>query len=77
MRSYLPSTIAINTTKNPKLKQQRAKQRSRQRARARERMVNLGGTHGGFEGGEAVVEGAENGDHVVGDGLALLQRLSY
>lgn len=40
-------------------------------------MVNLGGTHGGLEGGEAVVEGAENGDHVVGDGLALLQRLSY
>lgn len=38
---------------------------------------DLGGTHGGFEGGEAVVEGAENGDHAVGDGLAFLERLAY
>lgn len=36
---------------------------------------HLSGTHGGFESGEAVVEGAENGDHTIRDGLALLQRL--
>lgn len=35
----------------------------------------LGGAHGGVEGGEAVVEGAEDGDDPIGDGLALLQRL--
>lgn len=35
----------------------------------------LGGAHGGIEGGEAVVEGAEDGDHAVRVGLALLQRL--
>lgn len=31
----------------------------------------LSGTHGGFKGGEAMIERAENGDHVIGDGLAL------
>ena len=40
-------------------------------------VIYLSGTHGGFESREAVVEGAENGDHVFGAGLALLQRLSY
>lgn len=39
--------------------------------------MNLSGAHGGFESGEAVVEGAENGDHAVGDCLTLLQRLPY
>lgn len=38
---------------------------------------DLGGAHGGLEGGEAVVEGTENGDHAVGVGLALLQRLPH
>lgn len=31
----------------------------------------LSGTHGGFEGGEAVVKGGEDGFHGVSDGLAL------
>lgn len=37
----------------------------------------LSRTHGGFKGGEAVIEGAENGNHTVGDVLALLQRFSH
>lgn len=36
---------------------------------------DLGGAHGSLEGGEAMIEGAEDGDHAVGDGLALLERL--
>lgn len=37
---------------------------------------HLSRAHCGFESGETVVEGAKNGDHVLGDILALLQRLS-
>ena len=36
--------------------------------------MNLGGAHGGFEGGEAVVEGAEHGDHALRIGSTPLQR---
>ena len=41
------------------------------------RKTYLSGAHGGFEGGETVVEGAENGDDAVADGLALLDRLPH
>lgn len=32
----------------------------------------LSRAHGGFEGGEAAIEGTENGYHRIGDGLTLL-----
>lgn len=35
------------------------------------RIRDLSGTHCGLQSGETVVEGAENGNHAVGDGLAL------
>jgi hypothetical protein len=35
----------------------------------------LGGTHGGLESRESVVEGAENGDHAFRVRMALLQRV--
>jgi len=37
----------------------------------------LSWTHGGFKCRETVVEGTQNGDDVVCDGLTLLQRLSH
>ncbi len=37
----------------------------------------LGRTDGGLEGGQAVVEGTQNGDHGVCDGLALPQTLPH
>lgn len=40
-------------------------------------VCDLSWTHGGFKGRETVVKGTENGDNVVCDGLALLQRLSH
>ena len=42
-----------------------------------ERKTHLGRPHGGLEGGEAVVEGAEDRNDVVRDRLALLERLSH
>lgn len=42
-----------------------------------EEKCNLSGTHGGLKGREPMVEGTENGDHVVRDRLALMQRLSH
>lgn len=36
----------------------------------------LGGAHSGFERGEAVVEGAEDGDHAVSVGAALVERVA-
>lgn len=37
----------------------------------------LSGTHGGLECGETMIEGTENGDHVIGDGLALVKWFLY
>lgn len=37
----------------------------------------LSGTHCSFEGGEAVIEGTENGNHVIGDGLASVKRVFH
>jgi len=37
----------------------------------------LSWTHGGFECGETMIEGTENGDHVIGDGLALVKWLLH
>lgn len=45
-------------------------------AKQRSKKKHLSRPHCGFEGGETGVEGAKNGDHALGDILALLQRLS-
>lgn len=39
--------------------------------------VYLSGTHGGFKSRETAIEGAEDGDDIIGDGLTLLERLSH
>lgn len=45
------------------------------REREREARAYLSGTHGGLEGGETMIEGTKNGDHVIGDGLASVKRV--